>query len=195
MAHNLFETIIHIDQEILIYLNNLGTKQWDPFWMAITNQFNWIPLFLLVLFLVIKTFGWKRGGFIILTMIVLVAFSDQFTNLIKNTTQRLRPNNDTSINHLLRIVYSPKGYSFMSGHATTSSFFSVYVLLLLKNKFKNYIFLVLLFPVFFSYSRLYLGVHFPIDVLTGIAIGSSLAVIYHKLILKISKRIFTTSIQ
>lgn len=190
----MFESILHTDQEILIYLNNLGSKQWDSFWMAITNQLNWIPLFLLVVFLVVKTYGWKRGGFLILSMIVLVAFSDQFTNLIKNTTQRLRPNNDPSINHLLRTIYSPKGFSFMSGHATTSTFFTIYVLLLLKKFFKKYIFLLLLFPLVFSYSRLYLGVHFPIDVLTGISIGCFLAILYFKGIRILFKKIFTTSI-
>jgi undecaprenyl-diphosphatase len=186
----LFESVLHIDQEILIYLNNLGSKQWDPFWMAITNQFNWIPLFLLVIFLVIKTYGWKRGGFLILSMIFLVAFSDQFTNLIKNTTQRLRPNNDPTINHLLRTIYSPKGFSFMSGHATTSTFFTIYILLLLKNNFKKYIFFLLLFPLVFSYSRLYLGVHFPLDVLTGLSIGFLFATLYYKVIGFIFKKIF-----
>lgn len=190
----MFDSILHTDQEILIYLNNLGSKQWDSFWMSITNQFNWIPLFLLVIFLVVKTYGWKRGGFLIVSMIVLVAFSDQFTNLIKNTTQRLRPNNDPSINYLLRTIYSPKGYSFMSGHATTSTFFTIYVLLLLKKFFKKYLFLLLLFPLVFSYSRLYLGVHFPIDVLTGISIGCLLAILYFKGITIIFKKIFKSSI-
>ena len=70
----------------------------------------------------------------ILSMIVLVAFSDQFTNLIKNSVERLRPNNDPEIMDSLRTLINPQSYSFMSGHATTSTFFTVYVILLLKEK-------------------------------------------------------------
>ena len=81
----MFDSLIHKDKELLIFLNNLGSEQWDPFWLVITNQLYWSPLFLFVFFLVIKSFGWKRGGFVILALILLVAFSDQFTNLIKDT--------------------------------------------------------------------------------------------------------------
>ena len=70
----------------------------------------------------------------ILSMIVLVAFSDQFTNLIKNSVERLRPNNDPEIMDSLRTLINPQSYSFMSGHATTSTFFTVFVILLLNTK-------------------------------------------------------------
>lgn len=185
----MIEDIIQIDKNILIYLNNLGSEHWDSLWLVITNQFSWAPLFLLIFYLVIKTFGWKRGGFAILSMIILVAFSDQFTNFIKSSVQRLRPNNDSEIMHLLRTLKDPQSYSFMSGHATTSTFFSVFVILLLRDKIK-YIYLILCFPLIFAYSRLYLGVHFPIDIIVGLLIGTILARLYHLLYIKVDQKIF-----
>ena len=126
----------------------------------------------------------------ILSLIVLVALSDQFTVFVKNSTHRLRPNNDPEIMHLLRILIKPQSFSFMSGHATTSTFFSVFVILLLRNKYKR-IYLILLFPLFFAYSRLYLGVHFPIDVSVGIITGIILANIYYFFYSKLDKKLFS----
>ncbi len=185
----MLENILQQDRELLIFLNNLGSEQWDSFWLAITNQFNWTPLFLFIFFLVIKPFGWKRGGFVILSLIVLVAFSDQFTNLIKNYFERLRPNNNDEISGLLRHLLNPQSYSFISGHATTSTFFSVFIILVLKEKYK-YIKFILLFPLFFAYSRLYLGVHFPLDIFCGILTGTLLANLYYLLFKKFDKKLF-----
>jgi undecaprenyl-diphosphatase len=182
--------IIQLDKEILIFLNNLGSAPWDSFWLAITNQLNWSLLFVFIIYLVIKSFGWKRGGFMVLSMILLVAFSDQFTNLIKNSTGRLRPINDPEIKDFLRTLIRPQSNSFMSGHATTSTFFSVFVVLLLKDKFK-YIYLILFFPLIFSYSRLYLGVHFPIDVSVGIIVGVLFANVYFSLFKKLEHKLFS----
>ena len=181
--------IIQLDKEVLIFLNNLGSEPWDGLWLAITNQLNWAPLFVFIIYLTIRSFGWKRGGFMVLFMILLVAFSDQFTNLIKNSTERLRPINDPEIKDMLRTLIQPQSYSFMSGHATTSTFFSVFVVLLLKEKYK-YIYLLLFFPLIFSYSRLYLGVHFPIDVSVGIIVGILFANLYFFLFKKLDNKIF-----
>ncbi|WP_235869140.1 phosphatase PAP2 family protein [Polaribacter aquimarinus] len=184
--NNLIEDIIQIDKKLLVFLNNLGSEQWDSLWLTITNQLNWIPLFLLIFFLIIKSYGWKRGGFMILAMVVLVGVSDQFTNLVKNTVQRLRPNNDPQIYQLLRNLIDPQSYSFMSGHATTSTFFTIFAILLLKEKYK-YPYFLLLFPAFFSYSRLYLGVHFPIDIIVGILIGVIFGNLYFRLYQKLDR--------
>ncbi len=185
----MLDSIIKYDKDLLVFLNNLGNEQWDPFWLVITNQLYWTPLFLFIIFLAIKSFGWKQGGFIILSLILLVAFSDQFTVFIKDNTHRLRPNNDSEIKHLLRTLIKPQSFSFMSGHATTSTFFSVFVIFLMREKYRQ-IYLVLLFPLFFAYSRLYLGVHFPIDVSVGIVTGILLANIYYFIFNKINKKIF-----
>ncbi|APZ46982.1 phosphatase PAP2 family protein [Polaribacter reichenbachii] len=190
----MFDFIIQKDQELLIFFNSLGSEQWDPFWLAITKQFNWAPLFLFVIILIFKFFGWKRGSFVILSLIILVAFSDQFVNLIKNTIERLRPNNNPEINHIIRTFsYSPKGFSFVSGHATTSTFFSVFVILLLRDKFK-YIYFILIFPLLFSFSRMYLGVHFPLDVTMGALIGFILANLYYLLFNKVDQKLFANQI-
>ena len=128
----MIDLIIQKDKELLVFLNNLGTEQWDPFWLAITNQLHWSPLFIFIFYLVIQSKGWKRGGLIIFCMILLVAFSDQFVNLIKDTTERFRPNNDIEIRHLLRTIIRPQSFSFLSGHATTSTFFTVFTILLFE---------------------------------------------------------------
>ena len=57
----MLETLLQKDTELLIFLNSLGSEQWDGFWLALTNQFHWSPLFALILFLIFKKFGWKNG--------------------------------------------------------------------------------------------------------------------------------------
>ena len=175
----MIENIIQKDKELLIYLNNLGSEQWDGFWIAITNQFTWTPLFVFVLFLVFKQFGWKKGVFTVLFIAVIVAFSDQFTNLIKNTTERVRPCNAEGIKEYLRqIKYRSGGYSFWSGHASLSTTVTMFMILLLRKHFKM-IYLMILFPLIFGYSRIYLGVHFPVDVTTGYITGIILGMLFY----------------
>lgn len=188
------ETIIQSDKDLLIFLNNLGNEFWDPFWLFITNQFNWTPFFLIIFYLIVKSYGWKNGGIIIFSFVILVTFSDQFTNLIKNSVERLRPNNDPDVLKYLRASIfeykNPQSFSFMSGHATTSTFFTVYLYLLLKRKIGNYLYLIFLFPLIFSYSRLYLGVHYPIDIISGNIIGTSLGILYFIIFKKMNKKLF-----
>jgi undecaprenyl-diphosphatase len=185
----MFDILIQKDKQLLIYLNSLGSEQWDPFWLFITNQLNWAPLFLLIIFLIFKNFGWKKGGFIFLFVVLLVAFSDQFTNIIRGIFERLRPNNDPNIKHVLRTLITPQSYSFTSGHATTSMTFSVFVYFLFKEKY-TYMKFIFIFPIFFAYSRLYLGVHFPIDILTGATIGAILGSSAFKLQSILTRKIF-----
>ena len=96
------ETLIAKDKELFIYLNGLGVEYWDQFWMIVTNQFSWIPLFVLLLLLIFKAYGWKKGLMLVLIVALLVTFSDQFVNFIKDYFGRLRPNNEPTINQLIR---------------------------------------------------------------------------------------------
>ena len=187
----MFDSLIQKDKELLIYLHSLGNEQWDSVWLFITHQTNWIPLFAFIIFLIFKNFGWKKGGILLLTLIIMVAFSDQFTNLIRGTFERLRPNNDTSINHLLRRLINPQSYSFTSGHATTSTAFTVFIILLFRSKYKH-IKWMLLFPIIFAYSRIYLGVHFPIDILIGFCVGTTIGWLFYNLFLLFEKRFLTS---
>jgi len=167
----LLDRLLQIDTELLIFLNNLGSEQWDSFWFFLTNQFSWSPLFAFLLFLIFKKFGWKNGVLLLLFLIVLITFSDQFTNLIKNTFERLRPcNTEGVIEQIRNFNYKPSSYSFYSGHAASSMTFSFFVILLLKSHFK-YIWVLLLFPLLFGYSRIYLGVHYPLDIVSGYFAG------------------------
>ena len=185
---SLLDKIIALDKSALIYLNNLGSAKWDGFWLAITHQYNWIPLFALMLFLIFKVYGLKKGLIILVLAAVLVAFTDQFVNLIKHTFERLRPNNDPSVKNLIRIAYAPHSFSFVSGHATNSMANTVLIYLLLRKHFK-YAWLFFAWPLVFAYSRIYLGVHYPIDVLTGALLGMTLGFLFYKICLFTLKKV------
>ena len=178
----MIEKIAQLDRDLLIFLNNLGSEAFDTFWLLATNQYSWTPLFLLLLYVIFKELGLKKGLFTFLCVVILVAFSDQFTNFIKYTTERVRPCNTENLQPYLRkFTYKPRGYSFWSGHASLSTAFSVFIILLFRKRV-NYIRWLVLFPIVFGWSRIYLGVHYPLDVmfgyLSGILVGSILYKIY-----------------
>ncbi|SED51441.1 undecaprenyl-diphosphatase [Tenacibaculum sp. MAR_2010_89] len=184
------ESILQKDRELLIFLNNLGSEQYDGFWLTITNQFTWAPLFAFILFLIFKYLGFKKGIFTFLFLVLLVAFSDQFTNLVKNYSERLRPCNTESLQQLLRTFsYKPGGYSFWSGHASLSSAFTVFIVFLLRNRTKL-IYLLFIFPVIFGYSRIYLGVHYPVDVTSGYLTGALIGTVFYLLYKLLFKAVF-----
>lgn len=186
----MLETLLQKDTELLIFLNNLGSEQWDGFWLALTNQFHWSPLFAFILFLLFKNFGWKHTLLLIVFIAGLVAFSDQFTNFIKHSFERLRPCNTEGVaNQLRQFSYKPGGYSFYSGHAALSTTFSVFIYLLLR-KHTKYLFLLFIFPLLFGYSRVYLGVHYPLDITVGYMMGIFWGSLFYQLqkLLRLSNR-------
>ncbi len=175
------DTLIEKDKELFVFLNALGTESWDNFWVIVTNQFSWIPLFLLLFFLIFKAYGWKKGLVLVVVVALLVTFSDQFVNFIKDSVARLRPNNDPAINEIIRIVKNrPRGFSFVSGHSTTSFAVTIFMILSLRNHYK-YILLLLVWPLLFAYSRIYIGVHFPIDIFVGMLLGLLIGYTFYKI--------------
>jgi len=182
------DNIIQHDKELLVFLNGLGNENWDSFWMFITNQLSWIPLYIFFFFLIFKTFGWKKGLAFIVVTALMVAFSDQLTVFIKNTTERFRPNRDPQIMDIIRIIKNNKSFSFVSGHATTSTAVTLLMHLTLK-KYYKYTILFFIWPLLFAYSRIYIGVHFPIDVTVGAMLGLVIGFLFYKISLKVLEKV------
>ena len=179
----MLEKIIHLDKELLVFLNGLGSEPYDGLWLMITKQIYWTPLFLLIFYLLQKKIGWKNFGFYILFTAVLILVCDQTANLFKWYFQRLRPCNDEEIQHIIRIVKSSSSFSFFSGHATNSMATTVFAFMILKKYYKH-AYLLFLFPLIFAYSRIYLGMHFPLDIVTGYVFGATFGFICYKLFQK-----------
>jgi len=164
------DQLVAYDKELFTYLNGFGDEKWDWFWLLVTEQKHWIPLFILLLYLLFKAFGLKKGLVLIVFIALFITFSDQLVNLIKYHYMRLRPCNDPDLELFIRAVIHRNSFSFVSGHSTTSFAMSTFFILLLKPYFK-YIRFLLIWPILFAYSRVYLGVHFPLDIFTGMYLG------------------------
>ncbi len=184
----LLDNIITKDKELFVYLNALGVESWDQFWMVVTNQFSWIPLFLLLFVLIFRAYGWKKGLVLVLITALLVTFSDQFVNFIKDYYGRLRPNNDPTINQVIRILKRPSSFSFVSGHSTTSFAVTTFMILTLK-KYYRHPYLLLIWPILFAYSRIYVGVHFPVDIFIGMLLGILEGVLFYRISLAFLKKL------
>ncbi|MGV9003162.1 phosphatase PAP2 family protein [Flavobacterium sp.] len=176
----MFDKLIDLDTRIFIFLNGLGSETYDGLWLMITKQIYWTPFFLLIFYLLQKKLGWKKFGFYILFTAILILFCDQTTNLFKYTFQRLRPVNVEALKGIMRAVKESSSFSFFSGHAANSMATTVLAYLIFK-KFYQRSYLLFLFPLIFAYSRIYLGLHYPSDILTGYAFGGLFGFVGFKL--------------
>lgn len=168
----MFENIVAKDQELLVYLNNLGTTFWDPIFMYITHQINWWPFFVFLMFLLLKKISLKQFGLLVLTLTAFFFFTDQMTNVVKYAVDRLRPVNDPDILPQLRYLRGANSPSFFSGHASNSSGSILLIFLILKRYYK-YAWIIFFFPLLFAYTRIYLALHYPLDILCGYIFGIS----------------------
>ena len=185
----MLEKLLSLDQQAFVFLNGLGSQKFDPFWLFITNQSNWTLLFVTVLYFIYKKTGTKQTLLLVLFIVVLVTFTDQTTNVIKNAVQRLRPCNNKDIMGYIRIVKSSETFSFFSGHATNSMAVATFIFLLFKSKFK-YLGFLFLWPIVFAYSRIYLGLHYPLDIISGYIFGAFSGLLCYKLFQITQKKYF-----
>lgn len=185
----MLEKILSLDTELFVYLNGLGSETYDGFWLMITKQYSWIPLFLLLLYLIYNKLGAKKSLYLLLFVAILLVFTDQTANLFKNGFQRLRPCNNPEINSFIRVVQSRNSFSFFSGHATSSMAVTTFLYLIFKKDFK-YFWLLFFWPLIFAYSRIYLGLHYPLDILSGYLCGGTFAFLMFKLYQMAQKRNF-----
>lgn len=181
------EHLINLDKELFLFLNGLGSEPFDGFWMIITKQIYWSPLFIGVFYLIQKKLGWKGLGMIILFLAVLITFTDQITNLFKYSFERLRPCNNPEFEGIMREVMNRKSFSFFSGHASNSFASTIFIVLILRKYYKH-TYLLYLFPLIFAYSRIYLGLHYPGDILIGYLAGGIFGFAFYKLYLSFGKK-------
>lgn len=163
--------IEHLDQQLFLFLNSLNSPFCDAVMHAISGRLIWVPLYVAILiFLETK---YRRKFLIILIFIILaVTLADQVSVILKNLIQRLRPCNDPSLKGLVHLVNGECGgfYSFVSSHASNS--FNVAFLSLLFIKKRWYSVSIIIWALTVGYSRIYLGVHYPGDVICGSFLGA-----------------------
>jgi undecaprenyl-diphosphatase len=163
----------HLDQQLFLFLNSLNSPFWDQLMHALSGRVIWIPLYLAILISIgIK---YKRKFLIIVLFIILAAtLADQTSVLIKNLVQRLRPCHDPSLQGLVHLFNGECGglYSFVSSHATNS--FNVALLSLLFIRKRWFSVSIITWALVIGYTRIYLGVHYPGDVICGSVLGAFL---------------------
>lgn len=175
----MFKRLLDWDRDLLVFINGLGGDTSDSFWIIVTDATTWIPLFILFIVLLFKNYPSKQAWFMTGNAIVLLFVVLGVTLATKEGIARMRPMNHPQLSTLLRILKQPSGFSFFSGHASSSFSLTTLMVLYLRDSFKwRYLFYV--WPVFFALSRLFVGVHYPVDILAGALIGASAGLLFYR---------------
>lgn len=170
----MLDKILQWDRDTFIYLNNLGIEEYDLFWSTVTNIYTWVPLFLFFFLLIFWKNPRKEAIYQTLTVIFLIFFILVATDLTKEFFERLRPNNNSEINSIIRVLKNPSSFSFFSGHAASSFSITTLIVLFLRKKVK-WCYVFYFWPLLFALSRIYVGVHYPVDIIVGAFVGVSSA--------------------
>lgn len=169
----MLESLLHTDKELFLFLNGLGKTGWDGFWMGISVKWMSLPLYLLLLILSYRSLGIKKLLLLLVAVALLITVSDQLSNFFKYGVQRLRPCFEDDIQLQMRLVkgYCGGKFGFYSAHASNTMAVAVFFITLLGSRYRFLTPLLILWAVLVAYSRIYIGVHYPLDVLGGTIAG------------------------
>ncbi|WP_244828593.1 phosphatase PAP2 family protein [Carboxylicivirga sediminis] len=189
----LLQSLIELDKELLLFLNSFHNGYWDNFFWMFTSKEVWLPLYLVIAYVIFKNHG-ARGLVTMLAVAVLIVLCDQISsNVFKSGFERLRPSHDEELKYLVHLINGKRGglYGFVSSHATNSFGLAMFTSLLFRNK--AYTLFIFLWATVNAYSRIYMGVHFSGDIIGGFLLGIILGRIVYGLYLRVIPRFVVIS--
>ena len=176
------EWLREIDTRILLAINGAHDPILDFILYWASNKWTWIPFYVWLLYVLYRNYSKKVLWFLPL-IVLMIAGSDQLSTLIKNATERLRPCHEPGIYGMVHLVNNACGgqYGFVSSHAANSMALAVFIFLLLPRGYKDLRLELVAFVLINGYSRIYLGAHYPLDIVCGWILGFILGLIFSSL--------------
>ncbi len=168
----MIEEILHIDQALFLWLNAHHHTAIDVAMQWITERNTWIPFYLMLIVYLVYQLGWNKGLSLVLLLFLAVGLSDFLASgVFKPYFQRLRPCNDVLIKDSVHLVKGCGGkYGFVSSHA--ANVFALFMGLNIALKWNRFFkYSVLSWAIIVAYSRIYVGVHYPLDIIFGAILG------------------------
>jgi len=187
------QSLIELDKELLLFINSFHNGYWDNFFWMFTSKEVWIPLYLTIAYVIFKNHG-MRGLVTLLAIGLLITLCDQIsTNVFKEGFERLRPSRDPDLKYLVHLINGKRGgmYGFVSSHATNSFGLAMFTALLFRKR--TYTLFIFIWAAINAYSRMYMGVHYPGDIVGGLLLGLFLGQIVYSIYLRIIPRFIVIS--
>ena len=166
------QQLIEADKELLLTLNGSSSLFWDGFMWTVSGTKIWIPVGAMLLYIIFKNTKFTQGLLILVMLVLTVTLADQFSSgLCKPLFMRFRPAQDPEIMYMVNVVNGYRGgaYGFISSHAANTFAVATFVALLIRNCWMTVI--MYIWALIPSFSRIYLGVHYPGDILFGMLWG------------------------
>lgn len=168
-----------IDARLLLFFNSLNCLVADRFMVIMTAKLTWLPFYIALVFYIVYTKGWRKGLTWIAVLCITVILADQFcSHLIRPYVESLRPTDPRNpIFPLVHLAegYSRQGYGFPSCHAANSMVLAIIIFYIFRKR--NVRIMIVCWALLHIYTRLYLGVHYPSDILAGALVGTCFAII------------------
>jgi len=176
------ELLEHLDRTLIVFINGLHSPFFDTFFYYVSKTYVGAPIYLFAIFLFYKIFQYKKAILYTILLIACVGAADLISvHAFKEVFLRYRPSHNLDIQDALHYVNGYRGgmFGFVSSHAANVFAFAVFSSLIFKRKAITIT--VLSWAMLVSYSRIYLGVHYPADILGGAIIGSAISYVIYRI--------------